>query len=112
MNDAVTAAYAKMLASKDTNVFIVKKIMTAVKAADAKTVTVTMRREDKEFAFKYEARSLEYDCGRKYNSWNADAAGRRELERGLGRGDNDFYPQEIVRIAYGRNTLYEVVKHG
>jgi len=112
MNDAIIAAYEALLHNAESNVFTVKKIIAAVKAADAKSVSVTVRRGDKEATFKYEACHLTQDCGSKYNAWNADAQGRRELERLFGRSDDDFFPHEIVRITYGRNTLYEAVENG
>lgn len=106
--DAMYAEYAKILADPTDNIHTVNNIQKALMAVDAKMVTLTMRRGDKELTFKFEAYRLKSDCERKYCEYGAEVAGRQQLSESFGRGNTDFTPEEIVKITYGRNTLYEV----
>lgn len=105
-NDAVLQEYQAILADTKNPVHIVKKIMAAMRTTSAKTVNVTIFKEGVEFTFKTEATTLRGDCTSYYHSWNMVAADRREFEGLFGR-NADYYPQEIVRITYARNVLYE-----
>lgn len=104
--DAMAAAYAELTETPETPVHTIRAIMAAMRESPAKTVTVTIRRDGEEFSFKTEAAELRRDCGEHYNSWNIAAADRRAFEKRYGR-HADYTPQEIVRITYGRSTLYE-----
>lgn len=84
----------------------VKAIIDAVKKSGAKTVNVTINKEDKEFSFKYETRTLTVAPDSYYSSYNMKASDRREFENLFGRNAN-FYPSEITRITYGRNVIYD-----
>ncbi len=105
-NDALLKAYQAIIADTENPVHIIKKIKAAMDATSAKTVNVTIRKNDIEFTFKTEASSLRGDCGSHYNSWNLVAADRRKFEQLFGRSA-DYAPQEILRITYARNVLYE-----
>lgn len=80
--------------------------MEAVAFTGAKTVTVTIRKDGQDFTFKTEACVLRRDCTNTYGTWYIAAADRREFEKRFGRGA-EYAPQEIMRITYGRKTLYE-----
>lgn len=83
----------------------IKAIIGAVKESGAKTVNVTINKDNKDFTFKYEADSLKYDPGNAYSLYNIKATDRREFENLFGRG-SAFYPNEITQITYGRNVIY------
>lgn len=105
-NDAVYAAYEDLLAATDNPVHIVKKIRSALNASSAKTVNVTIFKDGTEFTFKTEADVLRRDCTSYYNTWSMVAADRRRFEARYGRSDN-YLPQEIRKITYSKNVLYE-----
>lgn len=105
-NDAVLREYQAILADTENPVHIVKKIMAAMRTTSAKTVNVTIFKEGVEFTFKTEASALRGDCSSYYHSWSMVAADRREFE-GLYGKSAEYYPQEIIRITYARNVLYE-----
>lgn len=105
-NDAVLKEYQAILADTENPVHIVKKIMAAMRTTSAKTVNVTIFKEGVEFTFKMEAAELRRDCTNYYHAWNMIAADRREFE-GLYGKSAEYYPQEIIRITYARNVLYE-----
>lgn len=84
----------------------VKAIIDAVRESGAKTVNVTINKDNKDFTFKYEADTLTYDPGSDYSSYNIKASDRREFENLFGR-NADFYPNEITKITYGRNVIYD-----
>lgn len=108
-NDAVLKEYRAILADTGNPVHLIKKISAAMAATSAKTVNVTIRKNEKEFTFKTEAFSLRGDCGSHYNSWSIVAADRRKFEELFGRSA-DYTPEEILRITYARNVLYEAGK--
>lgn len=105
-NDAVLREYQAILADTENPVHTVKKIMAAMQPTSAKTVNVTIFKEGVEFTFKTEAQELRRDCTSYYSSWNMVASDRREFENLYGR-HAEYYPQEIIRITYARNVLYE-----
>ncbi len=108
-NDALLAAYEALVENPENPIHIVKKIMDAMNATCAKTVNVTIRKDGEEFTFKTEAGELRRDCTSHYSSWNMVAADRRAFEKRFGRSA-DYTPEEIVRITYARNVLYEAVR--
>lgn len=84
----------------------VKAIIDAVKESEAKTVNVTINKDNKDFTFKYETRTLTFAPDSYYSSYNMRASDRREFENLFGR-NADFYPNEITQITYGRKTIYD-----
>ena len=108
-HDAVLKEYRAILADTKNPVHLIKKISAAMAATSAKTVNVTIRKNETEFTFKTEAFSLRGDCGSHYNSWSIVAADRRKFEELFGRSA-DYTPEEILRITYARNVLYEAGK--
>lgn len=84
----------------------VKAIIDAVQESGAKTVNVSINKEDKDFTFKYETRTLTVAPSSYYSTYNMKASDRREFEDMFGR-NADFYPNEITKITYGRNVIYD-----
>ena len=104
--DAVSAAYTVILENPLDPIHKVKRIIEAVRDSQAKTVTVTICKDDIEFTFKTEAHELRRDCTSTYSSWNIAAPDRREFERLFGRACG-YRPEEILRITYARSVLYQ-----
>lgn len=73
---------------------------------ECRMVNVTTVIDGKEFKFKYEASVLRADCRAYYHTWDIPAKERTEFENIYGRNAN-FKPEDITRITYSRNTLYE-----
>ena len=82
-----------------------KAITDAVKGCSANTVTVTVQKDGQELTFKTAADSL---TGHRsyYSTSDIPATDRREFERLFGRYA-DYNAEDVVRITYGRNTIYE-----
>ena len=104
--DMVAAEYKTLINNSMNPVHRVKRIMRALSASSAKTVTVTVRKDGKDFTFKAEASPFRSDCISHYSDWSIAAADRREFERIFGRNAN-YKPQDILRIEYSRSVLYE-----
>ncbi len=104
--DVLLAEYQALVADTNNPVHIVKKIMAAMNTTSAKTVNVTICKNGEEFTFKTEAQELRRDCSNYYSTCNIQAADRRRFAERFGK-NADYYPQEIVRITYGRTVLYE-----
>lgn len=105
-DDLVQAEYDALMADPSAPVHCVKRIMTAMRSTDAKTVNVTVCKDGKELTFKTEAHPLRGDCTSYYSSWSIVAADRRRFEQAFGR-HADYTPAEILRITYNRAVLYE-----
>lgn len=104
--DAVLKEYQAILADTENPVHIIKKISAAMKVTTAKTVNVTICKDETEFTFKTEASPLYRDCGPYYSTYDIVAADRRKFEKLFGR-NIDYTPEEIVRITYAKSVLYE-----
>lgn len=103
--DALLAEYQTLMQDTGNPIHRMKAITDAVKASGAKTVTVTVRKDGTELTFKTEAASLTGHRNFYYSS-NIAAQDRREFERLFGRYA-DYTAEDITRITYGRNTIYE-----
>ena len=104
--DTVAAEYQKLLDNPLNPIHRMKRIMQAVNASSAKTVTVTICKDDIDFTFKIEADYLRRDCFGVYNDWNIVAADRREYKKLFGNNAS-FKPEDILRIEYARTVLYQ-----
>lgn len=69
-------------------------------------VNVTIRKENRELTFKYEARLLRMDCGISYSTWYIPTISRYDFKAMYG-DDADFKPEDISMITYGRKVIYE-----
>lgn len=97
-NDAIAAEYEKLIADTGNQAHTVRRIMEAVNSVDAKTVTVTIRKDGRECTFRTEADVFRRDC--------TDTYTRREFERRFATYV-EYAPVEIVRISYRGKILYE-----
>ena len=104
-NDALLAEYQALTEATDNPIHRMKAITEAVKASGGKTVTVTVQKEGQELTFKTEARSL---TGYRsyYSTYDIPASDRRKFEELFGR-HTDYTAEDVIRITYGRNTIYE-----
>ena len=82
-----------------------KAITDAVRDSGAKMVTVTVARPEGELTFKTAVDSLT-GYRNYYSSYDIPAQDRREFERLFGKYA-DYRAEDITRITYGRNTIYE-----
>lgn len=86
----------------------IKKIIDAIKDHNCVTVNLTINKNGIEQTFKYNADALKRDYNSSYlSTWNFEKAQERNLfEETFGR-NADLYYEEIVKITYGKNTIYE-----
>ena len=105
-NSAVAKEYAALTGNPRHPAHRLKRIMEAMRTTPAKTVRVTICKDDVDFSFKTEADEFRRDCGSHYWTHNIAAADRREFERLFGR-HADYGPEDILRIEYGHAVLYE-----
>ena len=110
-SDLDAAAYKLIVENPANPVHRVKRIIQALSASSAKTVTVTIRKDGIDFTFKAEAAQFRSDCTSYYNDWNIMAADRKEFERLFGRSGR-YGPEDIIRIEYARSVLYEAEAAG
>ena len=103
--DMVAAAYEGFIENPLNPIHNVKRIMQAVSASPAKTITVTIRKGGVESTFKTEANEFRSDCTSTYSNWRIMAADRHEFKRLF--GNKDYGPEDILRIEYARSVLYE-----
>lgn len=104
-NDALLAEYQALVQDTGSPIHRMKAITDAVSGCGAKMVTVTVRKAGEELTFKTEADHLKgYHTS--YNTYHIPAADRRGFERLFGRYA-DYKAEDIVKITYGRNTIYE-----
>ena len=104
-NDALLAEYQALAQDTGNPVHRMKAITDAVKSSGAKTVTVTVQKEEGELTFKTQASSLTGQWA-SYSTYDIPAADRRTFEQMFGR-HADYGPEDITKITYGRNTIYE-----
>ena len=104
-NDALMSEYQALMRDADDPVHRMKSITDAINASGAKTVTVTIRKDGHELAFKAEAYSL---TGHQtyYSTYHIQAQDRRKFKELFGE-HADYNASDVVRIAYGRKVIYE-----
>lgn len=104
-NDALLAEYQALVQDTGSPIQRMKAITDAVKASGAKTVTVTVQKEEQELTFKAAASAL---TGYKnsYSTYDIPASDRQKFKELFGRHSN-YKAEDITRITYGRNTIYE-----
>ena len=107
-NDALLAEYQALMQDTGSPIHRMKAITDAVKGCSAKTVTVTVQKDGQELTFKTAADSL---TGHRsyYSPSDIPASDRREFERLFGRYA-DYNAEDVVKITYGRNTIYETAE--
>lgn len=107
-NDALLAEYQALMQDAGNPIYRMKAITDAVKGCGAKTVTVTVQKDGQELTFKAAAGSL---TGHRnyYSTSDIPASDRKEFERLFGRYA-DYNAEDVVKITYGRNTIYETAE--
>lgn len=75
------------------------------KKSGAKTVNVTVQKDGVELTFKTSAESLK-GLKSQYSTWYIAPSDRLQFRHLFGAG-SDYSAEDIIRIAYGRSTLYE-----
>ena len=104
-NDALLAEYQALIQDTGNPIHRMKAISDAIKASGGKTVTVTVQKADRELTFRAATYSLT-GHNRYYGAYGIQASDRREFEKLFGRYTN-YTVDDITRITYGRNTIYE-----
>lgn len=104
-NDTLLAEYQALMQNTDAPVHRMKAITDAVKGCGAKTVAVTIRKGGIELTFKTDASHLT-GSRPSYSTYDIFAPDRREFERLFGRRAS-YCAEDITKITYGRNTIYE-----
>lgn len=86
----------------------IKNIVNAVKNNNCVTVNLTINKNNIEQTFKYNADALIRNYSSSYlSTYNIEKAADRSLfEETFGRWDELHY-EDIVKITYGKNTIYE-----
>lgn len=106
-NDALLAEYQTLEQDAASSIHRMRAITAAVNGCGGKAVTVTVQKDGKELTFKTGVNGLQG-----YHSYYSPSLiavpDRREFERLFGKGA-DYTPEDIVRITYGRNTIYEAL---
>ena len=105
-NDEIAKEYAALTDTPQNPVHTIRKIMWAMRATEAKTVRVTICKDGKEFSFKTDANDMRRDCGFHYDIYHIIGADKGKFEALFGRHSH-YDPADILRIVYGRTTIYE-----
>lgn len=85
----------------------VRDIINAVTEKNCKTVVVTVSKDDIEQTFSYDANSLTCYNASYLSTFNIiKLSDREKFEEKFGRY-SDFSFKDIIKITYGRNTIYE-----
>ncbi len=104
-NDSMEKKYQAFLRNDKHPIHQMRDITEAVEACGGKTVSVTVQKDGKELTFRTSARSLKgyHDT---YDLYGAPSADHRRFEEVFGICQK-YRAEDIVRITYGRNSIYE-----
>ena len=105
-NAALKNELQKIYDDSDNDLYRIKAIKEAVEKSCAKTVNVTVNKDNKDFTFKYEADQLCRDPNGYYFNWGMKSSDEKDFEYFFGR-DARFYPKDITQITYCRNVIYD-----
>lgn len=109
---AITEEKRKQLKSIEDNMehpyHKIKNIITSVKDNNCVTVNLTINKDGVEQTFKYNADALINNYNSSYlSTYNIEKLADRNLfEETFGRW-NDLHYEDIIKITYGKNTIYE-----
>ena len=103
-NDALLAEYQALIQDTGSPIHRMKAITDALNGSNAKMVTVTVQKGEGELTFKMEASQMKGHHAY-YSSYYIPAADRRRFQQVFGR-NADFKAEDVIRITYGRNTIY------
>lgn len=105
-NSAIAEELQKIYDDPEHELFRIKAIINAVKESGAKTVNVTINKDNKDFTFKYNADNLCRDPNGYYKNWGMKSSDEKDFEYFFGRGAK-FYASDITQISYCRNIIYD-----
>ena len=105
-NTALKNELQKIYDDSKSDLHRIKAIKCAVESSGAKTVNVTINKDNKDFTFKYEANQLNRDPNGHYMNWGMKSSDEKDFEYFFGRNAH-FYPKDITQITYCRNVIYD-----
>ena len=105
-NTALKKELQKIYDNPENDLYRIKAIKSAVEKSGAKTVNVTINKDNKDFTFKYDANQLCIDPNGYYYNWGMKSSDEKDFEYFFGR-DAHFYPKDIMQITYCRNVIYD-----
>ncbi|MCM1285703.1 MAG: hypothetical protein NC213_03595 [Acetobacter sp.] len=105
-NTALRKELQKIYDDPEHELYKIKAIMNAVERTCAKTVNITVNKDNKEFTFKYDADRLRLDPKGHYWNWGMKSSDERTFENIFG-GFAHFYANDITKITYCRNVIYD-----
>ena len=83
-----------------------RAIMRSIADKNMKTVNLEIQKGDESTIIKIEASALRCMDNSYYSPWRMDAPSRYKLVERFGR-NTEVYPDDVVKITYGRKVLYE-----
>ena len=83
-----------------------RAIMRCVAGQNMKTVNLKIHKGDESTIIKIETSALCCMDNSYYSPWRMDAPSRYKLVERFGK-NTDVYPEDVVKITYGRKVLYE-----
>lgn len=93
--------------NKDHPYHKIKSILDSIRDKNYVTVNLTINKDNKELTFKYDAHSLSLRYDTYLSSYSIDKLSDRNKFEELFGSWSDFNYQDIIKITYGRNTIYE-----
>lgn len=106
-SDAKRKQLRKIEDDKSHIYFKIKNIVDAINESNCKTVNVTINKDGIEQTFIYDADSLKRYDSNYLSPYNIIKRSDREMfEENFGRSE-DFYFSDIVKMTYGKSTIYE-----
>ncbi len=104
-SEALLAEYQALAGNTGSPIHRMKAITDAINISGAKMVNVTVQKDGEELTFKMDAGRMKghQTC---YSTYYIPAADRRRFEQVFGRNAG-FKAEDVIRITYGRNTIYE-----
>ena len=104
-NDALLAEYQTLVNNTGSPIHQMKAIADALSGSNAKRVSVTVQKGGEELTFKMKASQMK-GHHTYYSTHDILAADRCRFQQVFGR-NADFRAEDVVRITYGKKTLYE-----
>ena len=83
-----------------------RAIMCSIADRNMKTVNLEIQKGDESAILKIETSALRCMDNSYYSPWRMDAPSRYKLMERFGR-NTEVYPDDVVKITYGRKVLYE-----
>ena len=104
-SEALLAEYQALAENTGSPIHRMKAITDAINISGAKMVNVTVQKDGEELTFKMDAGRMKGHQTH-YSTYYIPAADRRRFEQVFGRNAG-FKAEDVIRITYGRNTIYE-----